>query len=316
VSASNLMPFRVRFPAIADEILIFANPIAGRGQGQRIARRLAAHLASEGFVAHTLLKPPETLGRDEVVRPKARAAIAIGGDGTLRAVTDRLARECDEADCPVPPVLIVPLGTANLMGRHLGIRWNSRTLERDVTRVLRAGKVMQLDAARANGSLFLLMVGVGFDAHVVHELARVRTGPIRMTSYLLPAALAVTAYAYPPLTVSVDGKEVFTKTPGFAFVGNVAEYGTGFPILPHARSDDGVLDVCVMPCRSPADLVQLFLKAAAGEHLSVEGVVYLKGKRVRITSTDPVPVQLDGDSAGHTPVDIDLLPVRLPFIVP
>ena len=301
---------------MADEILIFANPIAGRGQGQRIAKRLASHLASVGYVTHTLLKLPETLSRQEVVRPGVRAAVAIGGDGTLRAVADRLARECDEADCPVPPLLVVPLGTANLMGRHLGIKWNSRTLEREVARVLRAGKVVHLDAARCNGTLFLLMAGVGFDAHVVHELARVRTGPIRMTSYLLPAALAVTAYAYPPLTVSVDGKDIFSKTPGFAFVGNIAEYGTGFPILPHARSDDGVLDVCVLPCRAPTDLVQLFLKAAAGEHLTVEGVVYVKGKHVRITSREPAPVQLDGDSAGHTPVEIDLLPVRLPFIVP
>jgi diacylglycerol kinase (ATP) len=299
-----------------DEVLIFANPIAGRGQGRVIAKRLAARLASEGYTPHMLLNPPDSLGRHDVVRPRVKAAIAIGGDGTLRAVADRLARECDEVGCPVPPLLIVPLGTANLMGQHLGIKWNLRTLERQIVPVLRAGKIVHLDAARANGSLFLLMAGVGFDAHVVHELARVRTGPIRMTSYLLPAALAVKAYAYPPLTVTVDGKELASKVPGFAFVGNIAEYGTGFPILPHARSDDGVLDVCVLPCRSPADLVQLFLKAVAGEHLTMEGVVYVKGKHVRITSREPVPVQLDGDSAGHTPVEIDLLPVRLPFIVP
>jgi YegS/Rv2252/BmrU family lipid kinase len=299
-----------------DEILIFGNPIAGRGQGRRIAKRLAARLSAEGYSVQTSLKRPDDLKRDEVVRPNARAAIAIGGDGTLRAVADRLAKECAGADCPVPPLLVVPLGTANLMGRHLGIRWDNATMEDEIVRVLRAGKTVDLDAARANGKLFLLMAGIGFDAHVVHELARVRTGPIRYASYLLPAALAVKDYSYPALTVSVNGKTVFRNKSGFAFVGNIAEYGTGFPILPHARSDDGLLDVCVMPCSAPTDLVHLFLKAVAGEHLTEEGVVYVKGKHVRIESAQPVPVQLDGDSAGHTPLDIDLLPTRLSFIVP
>lgn len=307
--------FSGKFRRTVEEVLIFGNPIAGRGAGRRIAGRLAARLASEGYAVRTMLQRPDTLDPDDVTRPAARAAIAIGGDGTLRAVADRLAHESLARGCPMPPVLIVPLGTANLMGRHLGIRWDDATLEADVSRALRARRVVELDAARANGTLFLLMAGVGFDAHVVHELARIRTGPIRMTSYLLPAALAVKAYNYPPLRVWVDGREVFGPAAGFAFVGNIAEYGTGFPILPHARSDDGLLDVCVMPCRSPADLVQLFLRAAAGEHLAMEGVVYLKGRQVRVESPDPVAVQLDGDSAGHTPVDIDLLPARVPFIV-
>jgi diacylglycerol kinase (ATP) len=301
---------------VNDEVLIFGNPIAGRGQGQRIANRLAARLSAEGYTVHTMMKRPDFLKRDEVVRADARAAIAIGGDGTLRAVSDRMSRECLDSSCPIPPLLIVPLGTANLMGRHLGIRWNTKTLETEVSRVLRAHRVVKLDAARANGKLFLLMAGVGFDAHVVHELARIRTGPIRMTSYLFPTALAVKAYSYPALHVWVDGLDIFPPNPAFAFVGNIAEYGTGFPILPHARPDDELLDVCVLPCHSPTDLVQLFLKAAAGEHLAMEGVVYVKGKHVRIESAEPVPVQLDGDSAGHTPVEIDLLPVQLPFIVP
>lgn len=299
-----------------DEVLIFGNPIAGRGQGQRIAKRLAASLSREGYDVRVSLKRPDLLDRDEIVRENARAAIAIGGDGTLRAVADRLARECDASACPTPPLLVVPLGTANLMGRHLGIKWGSKSMEAEVARVIRAGKTVRLDAARANGELFLLMAGVGFDAHVVHELSRVRTGPISMASYLLPAALAVTSYNYPALTVHVDGQKVFAGTPAVAFVGNIPEYGTGFPILPHARSDDGVLDVCVMPCRSPVELVQLFLKAAAGEHAVGEGVVYMKGKQVRIESEKPVPVQLDGDAGGHTPLDIDLLPSRLAFIVP
>jgi diacylglycerol kinase family enzyme len=52
-------------------------------------------------------------------------------------------------------------------------------------------RTTQLDAATANGELFLLMAGIGLDAKIVHELDRLRSGPIDLTSYALPAALAL-----------------------------------------------------------------------------------------------------------------------------
>jgi diacylglycerol kinase family enzyme len=313
-----------------DEVLIFANPIAGRGRGQAIARRLHDRLRADGYAPRVLLQRPDLIPDEELAGDgmPARAAIAIGGDGTLRAVADRLHRVATDRAAPPlaassrdasrspPPLLVVPLGTANLMGRHLSIPWDETNFEEHVSTAIRQRRVVELDAGAANGKLFLLMAGVGFDAHIVHELDRMREGPIDFASYLVPAALALTMYDYPPLTVTVDGNEVFAAAPAVAFVGNIPEYGTGFPMLPHARPDDGVLDVCVLPCANRGDVLRWFLLAAAGEHVQAEGAVYVKGRSVRIDSSQSAPVQVDGDAAGHTPVRIELLPVRLPFIVP
>lgn len=306
-------------------ILIFANPIAGRGQGRRIARRLEDRLGEDGYTVETVFDRPDDFSLDRL-DPAPRAAIVIGGDGTLRGVAHRLFLDPaavatagpDDNGRADPPLLIVPLGTANLMGRHLGIAWKSRTLEQQVSAAVGRHKVVRLDTGCVNGKLFLLMAGVGFDAHVVHELDRLRRGPIRLANYITPALLALADYAYPALRVEVDGKAVFGPEPGMAFIGNLPEYGTGFPILPHARADDGVLDVCVLPCRSRVDLVRLFVLAAVGQHVTADGVVYLKGRHVRVECDGPrpAPIQVDGDPAGHTPAAIDLLPIRLPFIVP
>jgi diacylglycerol kinase (ATP) len=297
-------------------LLIFANPIAGRGRGRRIAERLRTRLAADGYQADVFLERPESFDLALLDRP-TRAAVVIGGDGTLRAVAHRLFLDPFDL-AAAAPLLIVPLGTANLMGRHLGIQWNDRTLEEQVSATVKQHRVVRLDTARANGRLFLLMTGVGFDAHIVHELARLRRGPIRMSSYVTPTLSALRDYSFPPLRVVVDGQEVFGPEPGIVFVGNLPEYGTGFPVLPRARADDGVLDVCALPCRSRPDLIKLFLQAAVGEHVHAEGVVYVKGRHVRITTSSgvPVPMQVDGDPAGHTPAEIDLLPIRLPFMVP
>ena len=295
-----------------EEVLIFANPIAGRGMGSVIARRLERRLVDDGYRVSVLLDRPDQLPAD---RPAdaARAAIVIGGDGTLRSVAQRLVEWHPSHPIAVLPV---PLGTANLMGRHLGIRWDDRDLADHVSIAVARRRIVPFDVGRANGRLFLLMAGIGFDAQIIHEMERMRSGPIHLGSYLLPTVSAMSNYIFQPMSVIADDRNVFPPAPAVAFVGNVSEYGTGFPVLRLARPDDGLLDVCILPCRSHADLTRWALLAAAGEHLEGEGAVYLTAKRVRVTSVAVLPLQLDGDAAGHTPVDIDLLPIKLPFIVP
>jgi diacylglycerol kinase (ATP) len=292
-------------------VVIFANPIAGSGRGKIIAERIAGRLRADGVEARAIYERPADVG-DEVLA-EASAAIAIGGDGTIRGVAARLNRV---ADVRAIPLLIVPMGTANLLGRHLGIKWNNRTVAEQVSRTIANHQLIHLDAARANGELFLLMAGIGLDAQVVHELDRIRVGPIDYMSYVLPAAFALAMYRFPALTVTVDEKVIAARLPAVAFVGNVREYGTGFPILPYARPDDSLLDVCVLPCANPKDLVFHLMRAITGEHLSAEGAIYTKGKTIRVESEKTVPVQIDGDAAGHTPLEIDLLPHRLAFMVP
>jgi diacylglycerol kinase (ATP) len=301
-----------------ERVLIFANPIAGRGLGEAIAYRVRDGLAAGGYDARMWLLPPADLSAADLP-DGVMAAVAIGGDGTVRSVAERLYTLAVAAGREAPPLLIIPLGTANLMVRHLGIDWDDDHLEAQVTSAIRDGEVTWIDAASCNGSLFLLMVGVGFDAAVVHELSRVRRGPISYASYVLPAATVAASYRFPAVRVEVDGKLVFGPEDGVVFVGNVQEYGTGFPFLPLARPDDGLLDICAMPCSNIVEAARLVLLAAAGEHIHEEGVVYVKGKHVKIDSLNRragVPVQIDGDAAGHTPVDISLMPVRMRLIVP
>jgi diacylglycerol kinase (ATP) len=202
------------------------------------------------------------------------------------------------------------------MGRHLVIDWQTADLEDRIFQSLRRAQTALFDAAQCNGELFLLMAGVGIDGQIVHELDRMRRGPINYASYALPAALAIASYRYPPIQVIADEEEIFPAAPAVALVANISEYGTGFPLAPHARPDDGMLDVCVIPVDSPIDAMQKFLHAAAGEHLLIEGVVYSRAKQIEITSAQPAPIQIDGDPAGYTPVRIELLPMRVPFIVP
>lgn len=301
---------------MSDEVFIFANPIAGRGKGKAVTARIVRALEQQGYRARHFQKAASELADEELHSEKPPLAmVTIGGDGTLRGAVERMLTFCGGVASKVPSVVVVPLGTANLMARHLSLRWNLRNVGPEVVACIAARRLAHLDVAMANDRIFLLMAGVGMDAAIVHELDRVRSGPIDYTSYALPAVLALQKYDYPALRVHVDGKLVFDSLPGMAFVGNAAEYGLGFPILTHAVSTDGLLDVCVLPCRSRQEVIMHLMAVATGDHIHQEGVVYLKCKSVRIESAQQVPVQIDGEASGHTPLKIDLLPERLRFIV-
>jgi YegS/Rv2252/BmrU family lipid kinase len=300
---------------VEQRVVIFANPIAGKGKGRLLAERLSQRFEREGWQATLALDRPDEVDAEALAG--ITAAVSIGGDGTLRAVVERLT---DSGKTEGPGVLVVPMGTANLMGRHLGVGLSVKGLEERAVKAIAARRIVKLDVGTIRNAkakqMFLLMVGIGLDGEIVHALDRVRKGPIGFASYVLPAFGTLAGYQFHEIEVEVDGQVVWRMAPAVAFAGNVKEYGTGFPILPLARSDDELLDVCVMPARSVTDLIEHFVATFAGEHHLREGVVYVKGKRVVVRSKEPVAVQADGDPAGWTPVEVELLKTRVAFIVP
>lgn len=291
-------------------ILVFANPNAGRGRSRLFAGMIARRLNRDGFEVRAVFEPPSQF----TAEPQAafHAAIVMGGDGTLRAVAERLYAVVNTP----PPILLVPMGTANLIGKHLELAWHDEDPADEIAAAIGKYQVVQLDAASANGHLFLLMASAGFDAHVVHEMERVRNGPIDFISYAFPTLLTIRDYKFHKVRVAVDGREIFSNKPGIAIVANVPEYGVGFPFLPDARPTDRLLDVCVLPCRDRKDLLQIAMHAAAGDHLSMDGVAVASGTKIEIESPDENPIQLDGDAFGFTPLRIELLQRTVGFIVP
>lgn len=291
-------------------ILVFANPNAGQGRARSFAGKIAKRLHHDGFVVRTVFDPPSTFIADAGV--DYHAAVVMGGDGTLRAVTARL----HDVTTNPPPVLLVPMGTANLIGKHLELAWHDADPADEIAAAIAKYEVVPFDAGSANGNLFLLMASAGFDAGVVHAMEKIRTGPIDFISYAFPTLLTLRDYTFPPLRVSIDGRQVFAPAPAIAIVANVPEYGVGFPFLPDARPDDRRLDICVLPCKDRKTLLEIAMLAAAGEHHQMDGAILASGTRIDIESSTDVPIQLDGDAFGHTPLHIELLPQRVGFIVP
>jgi YegS/Rv2252/BmrU family lipid kinase len=221
----------------------------------------------------------------QAVADGAGLVFAAGGDGTVRACAQALAGTGI-------PLAIVPLGTANLTARALGIPDRAdRAL-----RVGFRGRDRRIDLARvAEGdACFAAMAGIGLDAAVVaaaHTAGKSRLG------WLAYLASGVAHLSMPPreFTVRLDGGEPMVRWARCVAVGNAGLLPGGFLLLPEARLDDGWLDVGIL---APAGILGwphvagLVLTRSRRHDAQLER---FRARRVEIAAEADLPRQVDGE---------------------
>jgi diacylglycerol kinase family enzyme len=90
----------------------------------------------------------------------------------------------------------------------------------------------------------------------------------------------------------------------------------GMWAAPHARPDDGLLDVVLIGDVTKADFLRTFPKIYRGRHLSHPKIELLRGPAVSVESNHPLPVVLDGEQPGTTPAEFEVLPGAIRVRVP
>ncbi|MCH8804611.1 MAG: diacylglycerol kinase family lipid kinase [Planctomycetes bacterium] len=287
-------------------IAIIVNPVAGSGRRGRLIERLRGRLEEGGHPCE-LVYPT---GPDDLPKCVERHAVdgtiiaLAGGDGTIRDALPGLMGRPN-------PLLLVPLGTENLLARHLGLRRDADAL----WDVLRHGRVAAMDLALLNGRPFATVLGVGFDAEVVERLARGRNGHITYLDYIGPFFETFFKYRFPAVRVVADGEEVCNE-PALVFVGNISRYAIGLRILRRARWDDGLLDVCVIRCKHHARLLGHAWRALLNRHVEHPLVSYHQVRRVELESEQRLALQSDGDPAGELPARVEIAPGAINMYVP
>jgi YegS/Rv2252/BmrU family lipid kinase len=235
-----------------------------------------------------------TSGADEARELAAKFAadgepvvVAAGGDGTLNAVVSGLAGSHTALG-------VLPAGTMNVFARELGIPFASLPKAFDV---INRGNVREVDLFEANGSPFLQMAGVGFDAKVIEETtweSKKMLGPL---AYLL-AAVKVLGEKPPRMEIiCADGRREECVA---VLAGNGSLYGGQFKLFRMADNQDEMLDVLVFK-ESGYRLVMDSLAGLVRGGLDLsDSVTYLQAEQFRVISDREVPVEVDGEWLGRS----------------
>jgi len=285
-------------------IVVVANPIAGKGKGRANATALADALRAEGADVDLFFTGARGDGEERVraLGTDTDLVCVCGGDGTVAEVLSGLEREV--------PVAVLPMGTANVLSLDLRLPSQPAAL----VEVIRGGCTTRMEVARVNGRLSFLVTGVGIDGAVVQEVERRRTGPITKPLYVRCVLSVLRRYRPPRLSVSIDGE----RQPGeyaLVLVSNIIRYGGFMKLSPDRLLNDGLYEVYLFPKGSLPALLAVVLRGVLG-HLPGGSCRMVRGRSVRIESAEPVPYQVDGDFGGETPVEVEVTADQYDLIVP
>ena len=341
LSATPLAVSRPAAPlARAASILILANPTAGAGAVRanraRILSAVQADLEKHGHRVHIgwEVEPRAIRERAEnAARAGTQIVVAAGGDGTVNAVVNGLMRASGGEHSPAK-LGVLPLGTGNVFAYNLGLR-NWRTAARAVaaghTRRIDVGHARPLESAtvgRKKGALaqaphdkpspryFVLMAGIGFDAKVIEETSLRLKWVLRDFAYALTSLQNAVVHQGTQVTLTFPDGTRHSEMAWLLMAGNAASYAWAIKFTGRAQLDDGKLDLCVFPFANKLTSVQQVMQLLLGQHVERGTARYFQTPSVRVESSPPIPIQLDGDEWGTTPVELAMKPGVLDVLVP
>ena len=285
--------------------IVIGNPNSGRAKGADHLERYAKILGSKG--AEVEIWPTERPQHATEIAARAGSSlvVAAGGDGTVNEVINGL-----ESDATLG---ILPLGTANVLARELGL---PRDPEKACRRILE-GERSRIDLGVATDRSgverrFSCMAGIGFDATVV------RTVTPRLKRYLRVLAFPLIAFKVyfeeemPTVHVVHNGDIYSTQS---AIVANGQYYGGDFRVTRRRDSlTSGELETVLIERVSLLLRPDIMARYLARDPLSKSMRSFPANEVIARAPGGDVPVQLDGEVWGRLPMSFRIEPEALHII--
>ena len=287
-------------------IALLVNPHAAGGRALRLLGGVEARLRTLGLPFRTE-RTDSLLHACELAREAAgqgQVPVTLSGDGLIGAVAGALR------DVPGAVLGVLPGGRGNDFVRMAGIPLDAEA----AVDVLAHGIPRPIDLGAAGGRTFIGVASVGFDSEA-NRIANEAPAALGRLVYVYGALRALAAWEGARFAVEVDGERV--EFEGWSVTAaNSGFYGGGMRLAPHARLDDGALDVVTLAECSRLGLLRLLAKVFRGTHVHEPAVSVRRGAEVRVSADRPFTVYADGDPIGSLPITLRAVPAALHVLLP
>lgn len=287
---------------------VIANPSAGPEDD---SAAMALHLLRLKEFTFRQTQNPDDASRfaAEAVREGFDRIVAAGGDGTLNGVVNGMAENFGAARLG-----LIPQGTGNDFARSIGLIPDP---EHAVTALL-ADRVRKLDVVRvSNGRTwhFINVSGAGFTAEIGENISETAKDWWGAIAYLWGAAKMLPNLREYRAHLVLDDRDTIDVPAYNLIIANGRYVGGGIPIAPHARLDDGQIDIIIVPVMPAGTLLSVVPKILNGTHVESPELIIRRARKVHVCCQPDIPFNIDGEKAGTGAVTFETLPRALPVIV-
>ncbi len=238
--------------------------------------------------------------------------IACGGDGTVNEVFSGAAgRKNVSVSC-------YPCGSGNDFVKAYGGAEKFLNIPALLNAPERPLDLLKVGKRWANN-----VVNFGFDTTVAITInkEREKTGHGNKNAYTKGVVKALLTSMKNDFTVKADGK---TLNPGgkalLCTVANGQYVGGSFKCAPRAKTDDGLIEVCLIKPISRLRFVKILTPYTNGEHLDdpkmKDILVYKQAKTVEVTAPEGFAYSLDGEIVYENHFTVEIVPGALRLAVP
>lgn len=288
---------------------IIYNPTAGRELIKKNIAEILQQLEQIGYEtsAHaTTSEGDATIAARIAVERKYDLVIAAGGDGTINEVVNGIAEK------PYRPKLgIIPAGTTNDFARALHIPLDIM----QAVEVITNGNSMHLDVGAANEQYFINIAGGGRLTELTYDVPSKLKTMIGQLAYYIKGIEMLPSIKPVHTIIELDDRVIEEDIMLF-LISNSNSVGGFEKLAPNAKLDDGYFDVIILLKSHLADFIRVATSALRGAHLNDKSVIYTQAKHIKVTPTDDMQMNIDGEYGGQLPGEFRNLQQHIEFMVP
>lgn len=266
-------------------------------------------LAEKGFALEQCHAVDEPGRLTEVVARAAaeRDALVVigGGDGTISTALDALGGK--DVTCG-----ILPLGTANSFARSLNLPLDLQ----GAIDVLADGRALAVDLGRVNDRYFATALAIGLSPEIHRRKPHALKHLLGRLAYPMVASAVLPRFKPFACTLTVSSGECRSYASALEVRIANAPYEGGVEAAPDASLTSGDLVVHVVSGRSKWRLLKTWGKIVVGLEPDGPGYEELRGRTVTVETEPSLPVNVDGDAALQTPIEVSIARKALRVIVP
>ena len=135
-------------------------------------------------------------------------------------------------------------------------------------------------------------------------------------AFLYATAVVFCTYRGKRVRLTLDGRELPEELRVTnVTVGNGRYHGGGMHPCPRAAMDDGLLDVTTIRQLTTFEFIRDLPVLYSDDVYRHPKVDHYRAVRLRAESEDVTRIEVDGEGLGMLPLDIEILPARLPVLV-